>query len=283
MMSFALGALACSSSSSVPETDKRVIVVPSTASSAPPYRGDGSPPTRRYVVRMSDGARDWEVEFPESATGYQLRIPLKSKGMQDGVLAEGQALTEADKELLETLRRRNVGMEREGVYEDGTNAADDPSRNQLGTPAPGAELDGGAAGATGGVDPWAGTEDQPAPTRRSYFLGVENVKKLYRAGRYEMAIVMLKDLDGDYPDDPTILSMMGTLYLKVGQPELARDYWERVLQIDPNERAVIEALRRLNQRAPSAPSAAPTPQPDPPAPELGADEPSSPPSLAPEP
>jgi hypothetical protein len=62
--------------------------------------------------------------------------------------------------------------------------------------------------------------------------------------------------------------MMGTLYLKVGQEELAREYWERVLQIDPTNKTVIEALKQLNQRgsgsrAPRGNNANPAPQPEP--------------------
>lgn len=234
---------ACSGggSSNAPE---KVIVVPSTATTAPPYRGDGSPTPRRYVVRMSDGERDWEVEFPETANGYQLRIPLNDGSKKVDV--KGKPLTEADKELLASRRRQNVGMEREGIYADGQNLADDERRNQSGGLRPGAELDGGDSG---DVDVWAGTEGEPAPTRQSYFLGIEDVRKLYRAGRYEMAVVQLKDLDEDYPDDPKILSMLGTLYLKLGQEDLAREYWERVLQIDPTDRAVLDALKQLNARS----------------------------------
>ncbi|MFB6372015.1 MAG: sensor histidine kinase [Bradymonadaceae bacterium] len=52
---------------SQPETK---VVVPSAATQAPEYEGDGSIPEQRYVIRMSDGQRDWEVQFPEVATGY---------------------------------------------------------------------------------------------------------------------------------------------------------------------------------------------------------------------
>lgn len=254
LLALAASASACASQAA---PEEKVIVVPSTATAAPPYRGDGSPPPRRYVVRMSDGERDWEVEFPETASGYELRIPLEREGRDLEV--EGDDLTAADREMLESLRRRNVGVEREGVYVDGKNKADPEGRNQVGGGTPGAELDGGAD-ADGGIDPWAGTEDQPAPTRRSYFMGIENVKKLYRAGRYEMAIIYLKELAQDYPDDPKIMSMMGTLYLKLDQEDLAREYWERVLQIEPDNRTVIEALKQLNQRR-----SRPTPRPAQPA------------------
>src|SRR6056297_884533 len=66
--------LGCASTREEPQT---TIVVPSAATTAPEYRGDGSVPTQRYVVRMSDGQRDWEVEFPDVANGYEVRIPLR--------------------------------------------------------------------------------------------------------------------------------------------------------------------------------------------------------------
>ena len=260
-----LWAAGCSSSEAQRAPDK-VIVVPSSATTAPSYQGDGSIPTRRYVVRMSDGQRDWEVEFPEVATGYELRIPLdgKGKGADQDVLVGADQLTAADKQLLESLRRRDVNVEREGIFTNGKNAADPSGRNQVGGLEPGAELDekgAEAKAAKGGVDPWAGKEDKPAPSRRSYFMGLEKVKQLYRAGKYELAIVFLKKLEEDYPNDVQIMSMMGTLWLKVGQPELARESWEKVLAIEPQNRAVIEALKRLNDRAqdqdPPEPPAAP--------------------------
>lgn len=248
------GSAACSSDNSVRNAPEKVIVVPSSAVTGPSYRGDGSIPTRRYVVRMSDGKRDWEVEFPEVATGYELRIPLQEGGAGkagEDVVVGADELTAADKQLLEALRKRNVNMEREGIYTNGQNEADPKDRNQLGNLDPGAELDdqgNDKPNTNKGVDPWAGKEDKQAPSRRSYFLGLEKVKQLYRAGKYELAIVFLKKLEQDYPNDVQIMSMMGTLWSKVGQEELAREYWEKVLAIEPQNRPVLEALKRLNAR-----------------------------------
>lgn len=253
----------CSSDNAAQADDAAVIVVPSSATTAPSYRGDGSIPSRRYVVRMSDGRRDWEVEFPEVATGYELRIPLNEAGKQEDVVVEGDKLTAADKQLLDALRKRNVDYEREGIYKDGKNAADPEGRNQLGNLEPGAELDPKNKGKEGGVDPWVGTEDKPAPTRRSYFLGLEKVKRLYRAQKYEVAVVFLKKLEKDYPNDLKIMSMMGTLWLKLGQKDLAREYWEKVLAIDPTNKAVIEAMKQLNGKTEEDGAGAPPPPPSP--------------------
>src|SRR5688572_4758336 len=52
------------------------IVLPPEAAREWAYTPSGDAP-RRHVIRMSDGSRDWEVEFPDVATGYEVRIPLK--------------------------------------------------------------------------------------------------------------------------------------------------------------------------------------------------------------
>ncbi len=222
-----------------PSKPPTVIVVPSAATSAHEYTGAGAIPSQRYVVRMSDGERDWEVEFPEVATGYELKIPLKNNpGM---VSSDSHKLTTADKALIEHMRRTNPDMEREGVFKDGQNlivpdenqpagAANDPTQNNQ----PGAQANK--------KDP-----TEPAPTRPSYMLTIEEVQKLYRSGNYELAMVRIADLERAYPNDIKILSMKGTLWLKLGRPELAREAWEQVLQIDPDNRQVIDALKTMNQ------------------------------------
>jgi Flp pilus assembly protein TadD len=60
-------------------------------------------------------------------------------------------------------------------------------------------------------------------------------------------MVHLVDLEKAYPNDARLLSMKGTLWMKLGRPELARQSWEQVLQIDPDNRPVLDALRTLNQ------------------------------------
>ncbi|MEM1348107.1 MAG: hypothetical protein AAGI01_06105 [Myxococcota bacterium] len=243
----AIGAAALSlGPSCATKPDPVAVVVPTTATTQPSYQPDGAMPSRRYVVRMSNGSQDWEVEFPEVASGYEMRLPLDDPSRGPDVRTELGDLTEADKEFLETLSRRNAGVERDGIYVNGANQADPDGSNQLGNPDPGAELGDGAGQA--GVDPFLGTEDRPAPSRQSYFLGIDKVKRLYRAQEYEAAIVLLTKLNRMYPRDPQLLSMTGTVYLQLGNTELARRYWEQTLKVQPSRRDVIEALKQLNLR-----------------------------------
>src|SRR5262249_50734972 len=55
------------------------IIVPSDIMRGAPYGPEGQPPRSRYVVRMSDGEQDWELQLPEIATAYEVRIPLKGR------------------------------------------------------------------------------------------------------------------------------------------------------------------------------------------------------------
>ncbi len=209
-----------------PET---TIVVPSAATTAPEYRGDGSVPPQRYVIRMSDGARDWEVEFPEVARGYEVRIPLRD-GDRD-VRRAHDSLTRADRELIDHLRRTDPDFEREGVYVDGEHTLDRQARRE-GADVERRERDRPEAG--------------PAPSRPSYLRGISEVQELFEAGRYETAMIHLVDLEEAYPNDVRIKSMKGTLWLRLGNEALAREAWEQVLQIDPDNEPIIEALRRLD-------------------------------------
>jgi len=175
-----------------------------------------------------------------------MRLAREERSRGEDVRTERGDLTEADKEFLETLSRRNAGVERDGIYVNGDNQADPDGENQLGNPDPGAELGDGTGQA--GVDPFLGTEDRPAPSRQSYFLGIDKVKRLYRAQEYEAAIVLLTKLNRMYPRDPQLMSMTGTVYLQLGNTELARRYWEETLKVQPNRRDVLEALKQLNRR-----------------------------------
>ena len=59
------------------------------------------------------------------------------------------------------------------------------------------------------------------------------MKDLYRTRNYELGLVELVELGGEYPNDEHILSMKGSLYEKLGSRKLARESWEEVLRHQP--------------------------------------------------
>lgn len=235
------------------EGRQRTIVVPTHAVVQPEQRSDGTPPPRKYVVRMSDGQLDWEVELPEVATGYELRIPFRgerSAGAGGISYENGAPLTRADQELISSLRRTNPDMEGEGVYDDQGRGVGEAERAQQAQKSSTQTTDQPAdrpptTTDQGQRDPRS--DAQPARTRQSYLVGLEKARQLFNARKYELAIIALKSLDEDYPNDITIKSMLGTLWLQLNQPTLAREAWEAALKIDPNNRSVIQALKQLEQ------------------------------------
>ncbi|MAD61723.1 MAG: hypothetical protein CMH49_09490 [Myxococcales bacterium] len=216
------------------EGRQRTIVVPTHAVVQPDRQRDGSTIPRRYVVRMSDGNLDWEVELPEVATGYELRIPFKGKspGGSGELAYQNEApLTAADKELIKSMRRENPEMEAEGVFNESGQGLDAVSKvKQAGKQ---------------GTKASRKAKIQQTKSRQSYLVGLEKARQLFKAQKYELAIIALKSLDQDYPSDVTIKSMLGTLWLQLNQPVLAREAWEAALKINPNNRAVIQALKQL--------------------------------------
>ncbi len=257
LLLLAAGIALTTACSSTPEPKKAQIVVPSTATSRSQYRGDGSIPEESYVIRMSDGRRDWEVSFPSTANGYQVRIPLEggSPGVGEpdsreaGLNWEGDQLSAADKELLEDMRRQDPDMEREGVFMGGENAVDrqaDRDRARGDGDGDGDDNQDGAAEQASNKQK-SRSESAPAPTRPSYLKGIAEVQELYEHGKYELAMVRLGRLDEAYPNDVKILSMKGSLWLKLGRKELARKAWEQALQLDPDNEMIAGALERLDR------------------------------------
>ena len=201
-----------------------------------------------YVVRMSDGRRDWEVEFPASANGYELRIPLRESTGSAGAQGVGtledmpDGLTGADRELLAQMRHTEDDMEREGVFQDDRDLIEEMAERSS-PREPGDEATDEEQEARPG---------EPAPSRPSYLLGVNEVRRLYRGGNPEVAMIRLGRLLEAYPSDARLMSMKGTLWLRLGRPELARRAWEEVLHQEPDNRSVQAALQHLNTRSEQA-------------------------------
>jgi tetratricopeptide (TPR) repeat protein len=149
----------------------------------------------RYVLRLAEHNRVWELELPESAGGYEMRIPL------DGPL---ESPTAADAELLAAV------------------TATKP-------------------------DAAAATDAAPKGPNKSYLATLAKVREMYASRRYEMALVELVDLEASHPKDARLQAMKGSVYLKLGKPQLARDSWQKALMLEPDDPAVAEALRTLKE------------------------------------
>ena len=187
--------------------------------SATTRTGDG-----RYVLRLAEHNRVWELELPESAGGYEMRIPL------DGPL---EAPTAADAELLASAADPAPASKPSGESKP------DGAGKLI---APGAKA---GAGATAEA---VAKSDAPAKAPRKSYLGtLAKVREMYGSRRYELALVELVDLEASHPKDARLQAMKGSVYLKLGKPQLARESWQKALALDPEDTAVAEALRALKE------------------------------------
>lgn len=213
------------------------INVPSDVMRGAPYSPEGAPLRSRYVVRMTDGDQDWELQLPEIATAYEVRIPLRGKPGMGAGSAELATATAADREI---ARQREAEAE---ARADAEAASDQAGQGGLD--------DGmsGDAGAGAGAKKARTRRPEPgaAQPRTSYLLTLAKVKDLYKTRNYEVALVELVSLEREYPNDERILSMKGSLYDKLGKKQLARDTWQAVLSINPYNLQVVEALQRLGK------------------------------------
>jgi hypothetical protein len=87
----------------------------------------------------------------------------------------------------------------------------------------------------------------PPGKSKSYLSTLAKVGEMYSSHRYELALIEVVDLEQQYPKDPRILAMKGSLYQKLGKTVLAREAWKKALEIDPSDTTIAEALRALKE------------------------------------
>ena len=220
----------CSTSGAMP-ADVRV---PPDILRGSPYTATGENGRSRYVVRMTDGQRDWEIQLPEIATAYEVKVPLSGKPAS-GVLAEMESVTAADREII--AQNEAAGRSRAESATGPDDAVDEGDK-------PHGEKGGKGAARPGPEKVATGTAQ---PAKASYLLTLAKVKDLYRTHHYELGLVEIVKLEQQYPDDEHILSMKGSLYERLGNKSLAREAWQEALRLNPFNLAVLEALQRLGK------------------------------------
>jgi hypothetical protein len=251
MVMFLIAAGGCTLTKPVP-ADVRV---PPDLLRGSPYTAGGEPPRTRYVVKMTDGQRDWEIQLPEIATAYEVKVPLGGKpatrmvvdtalmtAADREILAEREASARAE-QILDGDRQKDArgGGDKKAGARGKRAASDDDDEDVADTKA--AKGDRRAKVAPGS----APGSDKPPAAKASYLLTLARVKEMYRARQYELALVELVELERQYPEDEHILSMKGSLAERLGQKNIAREAWQQVLRLNPYNLAVLEALQRLSK------------------------------------
>ncbi len=251
ILAFLIAAGGCTLTRPVP-ADVRV---PPELLRASPYTAGGESPRSRYVVKMTDGQRDWEIQLPETATAYQVTVPMSGK--VTGMRADLASMTAADREIVaereasaraEALADGDRPTDREGNKKAGGRGlrrASDEEEDDDGKSAKDVKAAKDRKGRA--TPPGAPGADKPPAAKASYLLTLARVKDMYRARQYELALVELVELERQYPEDEHILSMKGSLAERLGQKQMAREAWQQALRINPYNLAILEALQRLSK------------------------------------
>lgn len=91
----------------------------------------------------------------------------------------------------------------------------------------------------------------------SYLAAIDHVKQLYRRARYEAALIEVDRLLVSYQTDPKLYEMRGTLFDRLGRPDLANRSWQQALRFDPNNRKLKRFLDRRMPASVAPPAATP--------------------------
>jgi tetratricopeptide (TPR) repeat protein len=181
------------------------------ATGTTPTGSSAVPPSQyaKYVVRLAEGGRVWEMELPEATGGYEMRVPV--------VGGPAEMITAADEELFadSTMLRPS-----EKPAEAGKDLKEKDKK----------------------------VDARAAAKKKSYLGAMAKVNEMYSSRRYELALIEVVNLEKEYPNDSRLLAMKGSLYLKLGRIKLAREAWEKALAQNPNDQGVAEALRDLSSR-----------------------------------
>src|SRR5207248_7754482 len=154
----------------LPRPDKKP-ATPSLQGALQPVATDTRSSDGRYVLRLAEHNRVWELELPESAGGYEMRIPL------DGPL---DAPTAADSELLAAARTADAAVNRDTAK----------ARDASGA-APALKPDTATSTTASKVDVSASADAAPKSPRKSYLGTLAKVREMYASRKYEMALVEL--------------------------------------------------------------------------------------------
>lgn len=86
-----------------------------------------------------------------------------------------------------------------------------------------------------------------AAAQKSYLGGLARVNELYRARRFELALIELVNLEQAFPEDGRIHAMKGSLLVRLRKLPQAREAYQKALALNPEDIGVAEALRELTE------------------------------------
>jgi tetratricopeptide (TPR) repeat protein len=196
----------------------------------PTYAGGGPGYPSNMVLRSRRGDRSVELELP----GYDqdrndLTVPFSPDSVGRGPASEDGT------ELEPGVARKRVptAADREITSSFPHTSFEDAGKR--------AEIEEGLG--------LMAAENTTPEHSTSYLAGIDQIKRLYRGGRYEAALLEADDMIREYPTDPKLHQMRGTLLDRLGRGEMAIRSWEQALRFDPKNRSLRRYIDRKRSLA----------------------------------
>ncbi len=194
------------------------------------YQLAGKSDRENIVLRTKKGDRAVEVELPGSTADMTDFVVPMSPSFQENSRkpASVDGVTTDDR----YLGRPPSPSDREITYRMPQGTAEDEARRR--------EIESAL-----GVVP---AEDSVPNHDTSYLAAIDHVKQLYRQSRYEAALLEVDELLKNYPTDPKLYEMRGTLFDRIGRADLANRSWEQSLRFGPDNESLKRFLEKRKQK-----------------------------------
>jgi hypothetical protein len=194
-------------------------------------------PSESMIFRSKNGSKAVEVEFPRAnhgVTDFVIPVPGENASMRSPASVEDDAPSSVSASTYANLAPTQTDRELTREFSK-TPFEDEQKRNDI-------EKGLGLVAA-----------DEMTPERRhSYLASIDRVKSLYRNGRYEAGLIEVDSLIRDFPTDPKLHQMRGTLLDRLGHRELAIKSWGQALRFDPKNETLRRYIERHGGRVPAA-------------------------------
>ncbi|MCM2276852.1 MAG: hypothetical protein NDJ89_02100 [Oligoflexia bacterium] len=190
--------------------------------------GQGASAADAMIFRARRGDSTVEVQVPQSQTTSDFVIPVASKQLAEQPSLGDRSPASAAAELAPATDREPSLSDREIVRTFPQGMAEDEGRRRE-------------------IEQELGLirSDELTPEKqKSYLAAIDQIKQFYRSGRYEAALLDVDGLIREYPTNPKLHEMRGTLLDRLGQLELALKSWKQALRFEPKN----ESLRRFIER-----------------------------------
>lgn len=90
--------------------------------------------------------------------------------------------------------------------------------------------------------------DEPGRIDQSYLAKIDVVKQLFKAARYEAALIELDRMIQDQPNNSRLYEMRGTVLDRLGYADLAVKSWRQALEFDPNRAGLKKLVEKREQQ-----------------------------------